>query len=110
MRSSSATTFLDLSSVPKGFEGNTSLTIVHSSHDSPTVLYEVANNDSHVYIIPDNGWDEKTVKWLQISLVYDLADIRQGQVEIRYSTKTLCEFISFSRVSISIIIFEFNKE
>ena len=106
VRSSSSTTLLDLSSVPKGFEGNTSLTIVHSSHDSPTVLYEASNNDSHVYIIPHNGWDENTVKWLQVSLVYHLADIRQSQVEIRYSTKTLCKFIIFSRVSIIIITFD----
>ena len=110
VRSSSSTTLLDLSSVPKGFEGNTSLTLVHSSHESPTVLYEVSNNDSHIYIIPHNGWAETTVKWLQVSLVYHLADIRQGQVEIRYSTKTLCKFISFSQVSYIIAIFVLNQE
>ena len=108
VKTNNAPSLLDLSSVPKGFEGNTSLTIVHSSHDSPTVLYEVSNNDSHVYIIPHNGWDENTVKWLQVSLSYHLADIRQSQVEIRYSTKTLCKFIIFSRVSIIIIVFDKN--
>ena len=106
---SNSPTLLDLSSVPKGYEGNTSLTLVHSSHDSPTVLYEVSNNDSHVYIIPHNGWADTTVKWLQVSLVYHLADIRQGQVEIRYSTKTMCKFIFFSRVSNTIIIFNLKS-
>ena len=110
VKTNNSPSLLDLSSVPKGFEGNMSLTIVHSSHDSPTVLYEVSNNDSHIYIIPHNGWAETTVKWLQVSLVYQLADIRQGQVEIRYSTKTLCKFISFSQVSNLIAIFILNCE
>ena len=86
--------------LPDGHAGNFSETIVQTTgNQHSTVLVERYNNGTHFFIFPHSGFSETDVNWLHLGGLYTGTSIQQGQVDIQYTTKTLCSFVEFANVS-----------
>ena len=88
--------------------GDFSETIVQTTgNQHSTVLVERLNNGTHFLIFPHSGFSETDVNWLHVGAMYSGADIQQGQIDINYSTKTLCSHVQFGWVRrFDILFFE----
>ena len=70
-----------------------------SGNQHSTVLVERSNNGSHFFIFPHRGFTETDVNWLYLGGLYGGSEIMQGQIDVQYTTKTLCRYVTFPGVS-----------